>query len=117
MKVGLKLTVVFLGPLSTSAKAVYKGTASSSTIVATSALLVLIMACTSILALSSAGIEVAIERDWYVIFEHRRFRLMYRVTTIAQGDDTQLTKLNTHMRRIDLLSKLSAPVSFLQSRS
>jgi hypothetical protein len=38
---------------------------------------------------------------------------MCRVTTIAQGDDTQLTKLNTHMRRIDLLSKLSAPVRIL----
>ncbi|RZA06116.1 MAG: hypothetical protein EOO68_05560 [Moraxellaceae bacterium] len=30
---------------------------------------------------------------------------------MAQNDDGQLTKLNTYMRRIDLLSKLSAPVS------
>jgi len=58
---------VLLGPLSESAKAVYKGTASPATIAMTSILLVLIMASTSILALSSAGIEVAVERDWYVM--------------------------------------------------
>jgi hypothetical protein len=63
----MKLMIVLLGPLSESAKAVYKGTASSSTVAITSTLLVLIMASTSILALSSAGIEVAIERDWYVM--------------------------------------------------
>jgi len=61
------LTTVLLGPLSESAKAVYKGTASPTTVAVTSILLVLIMASTSILALSSAGIEVAIERDWYVM--------------------------------------------------
>jgi hypothetical protein len=61
-----KLMIVLLGPLSELAKAVYKGTASPSTVVMTSILLVLIMASTSILELSSAGIEVAIERDWYV---------------------------------------------------
>ena len=58
---------VLLGPLSESAKSVYKGTASPATIAMTSILLVLIMASTSILALSSAGIEVAVERDWYVM--------------------------------------------------
>ena len=62
-----KLIIVLLGPLSESAKAVYKGTASPSTVAMTSVLLVLIVASTSILALSSAGIEVAIERDWFVI--------------------------------------------------
>jgi len=62
-----QLMIVLLGPLSESAKAVYKGTASPSTVAVTSILLVLIMASTSILALSSAGIEVAIERDWYVM--------------------------------------------------
>jgi len=61
-----ELIKVLLGPLSESAKAVYKGTASPSTVALTSVLLVLIVASTSILALSSAGIEVAIERDWYV---------------------------------------------------
>jgi hypothetical protein len=63
----IKLMIVLLGPLSESAKAVYKGTASPSTVAMTTILLVLIMASTSILALSSAGIEVAIERDWYVM--------------------------------------------------
>jgi hypothetical protein len=62
----MKLMIVLLVPLSESAKAVYIGTASPSTVAMTSILLVLIMASTSILALSSAGIEVAIERDWYV---------------------------------------------------
>jgi hypothetical protein len=61
-----QLMIVLLGPLSESAKAVYKGTASPSTVAMISILLVLIIASTSILALSSAGIEVAIERDWYV---------------------------------------------------
>lgn len=59
-----KLMIVLMGPLSESAKAVYKGTASPQMVAVTSALLLLIMASTSILALSSAGIEVAIERDW-----------------------------------------------------
>jgi hypothetical protein len=57
---------VLMGPLSESTKAVYRGTASPQIVAITSVLLLLIMASTSILALSSAGIEVAIERDWYV---------------------------------------------------
>lgn len=36
-----------------------------------------------------------------------------RVTTIAQNDDDNLTMLNTYMRRIDLFSKLGAPVSLI----
>lgn len=76
----MKLTIVLLGPLSESAKAVYKGTASPSTVAVTSTLLVLIMASTSILALSSAGIEVAIERDWYVAI---------LVWTDGQGNDNR----------------------------
>jgi hypothetical protein len=56
-----------MGPLSESTKAVYRGTASPQIVAITSVLLLLIMASTSILALSSAGIEVAIERDWYVL--------------------------------------------------
>lgn len=31
--------------------------------------------------------------------------------TIADGDEPTLTMLNTYIRRIDLLSKLGAPVS------
>jgi hypothetical protein len=73
--------IVLLGPLSASAKAVYTGTAPPSTVAVTSVLLVLIMASTSILALSSAGIEVAIERDWYA-----RVSSLFRETD-GQGDD------------------------------
>lgn len=42
------------------------------------------------------GISVAVERDW--------------VTTIAKGDGATLTRLNTYLRRVDLLSKLLAPL-------
>jgi len=54
-----------------------------------------------------------VERDWYapllqlVIAQHADSG---RITAIAQGDSAQLTMLNTYMRRIDLLSKLGAPV-------
>ncbi|KPV76171.1 uncharacterized protein RHOBADRAFT_34793 [Rhodotorula graminis WP1] len=46
--------------------------------------------------LATIGISVAVERDW--------------VTCIAQGDGAKLTQLNTYLRRIDLLSKLLAPL-------
>ncbi|BGP38845.1 hypothetical protein JCM10449v2_002783 [Rhodotorula kratochvilovae] len=46
--------------------------------------------------LATIGISVAVERDW--------------VTCIAQGDSAKLTRLNTYLRRIDLLSKLLAPL-------
>lgn len=49
-----------------------------------------------VLKLSTIGITVAVERDW--------------ATCIAQGDDGRLTRLNTILRRIDLLSKLLAPL-------
>ncbi|GAA5840724.1 hypothetical protein JCM5353_005745 [Sporobolomyces roseus] len=50
----------------------------------------------ALLNLATIGISVAVERDW--------------VTCIAQGDGAVLTKLNTYLRRIDLLSKLVAPL-------
>lgn len=71
--------LVLLGPFSEPAKAVYKGTASPSTVALTSILLVLIMTSTSILALSSAGIEVAIERDWCVLY------LIFTIRTDGKG--------------------------------
>jgi solute carrier family 40 (iron-regulated transporter), member 1 len=49
-----------------------------------------------VLKLATTGISVAIERDW--------------VTIIADGDSEKLTRLNTYLRRIDLLSKLVAPL-------
>ncbi|GAA6025360.1 hypothetical protein JCM11491_002746 [Sporobolomyces phaffii] len=50
----------------------------------------------ALLNLATIGISVAVERDW--------------VTCIARGDGAVLTKLNTYLRRIDLLSKLVAPL-------
>lgn len=47
-------------------------------------------------SLSNVGTSVQIERDF--------------VTTIADGSARRLTRLNAYMRRIDLLSKLLAPL-------
>ncbi|KAH8924579.1 hypothetical protein BT69DRAFT_1280461 [Atractiella rhizophila] len=57
----------------------------------------------TVLKLSTVGIQVAIERDW--------------ATTIAGENSDALTKINTVLRRIDLISKLVAPlfVSLLTS--
>ena len=49
-----------------------------------------------LLLLSNAGVSVAVERDL--------------VTIIAKGSSKRLTRVNAHMRRIDLLSKLLAPL-------
>ncbi|GAA5962830.1 hypothetical protein JCM21900_004101 [Sporobolomyces salmonicolor] len=59
-------------------------------------LFALVTLLSMLLNLATIGISVAIERDW--------------VTTIAAGDGATLTKLNTYLRRIDLLSKLVAPL-------
>jgi hypothetical protein len=50
----------------------------------------------SLQKLATIGISVAVERDW--------------VTVIADGNSHHLTRLNTYIRRIDLLSKLLAPL-------
>lgn len=55
-----------MGPLGSMTASVYAGTASTPIVLITSGILVLIIVSTSALALSSAGIEVAIERDWSV---------------------------------------------------
>ncbi|GAA6020003.1 hypothetical protein JCM8202_004950 [Rhodotorula sphaerocarpa] len=59
-------------------------------------LFVLIVLLSMTLNLATIGISVAVERDW--------------VTTIAKGDGATLTRLNTYLRRVDLLSKLVAPL-------
>ena len=53
-----------MGPLGDRTAAVYAGTATTSVIFATSVILVFIIISSAALSLSSAGIEVAIERDW-----------------------------------------------------
>jgi solute carrier family 40 (iron-regulated transporter), member 1 len=55
---------------------------------------VVLMGC--VLKLSTIGISIAVERDW--------------ITTIADGDERRLGMLNTLIRRIDLISKLVAPL-------
>lgn len=60
------------------------------------ALLALIVICGCILKLATIALSVAVERDW--------------ATVIAEGSSENLTKLNTYLRRIDLLSKLFAPL-------
>ncbi|BGO90469.1 hypothetical protein NBRC10512_006745 [Rhodotorula toruloides] len=59
-------------------------------------LFVVLTLLSMLLNLATIGISVAVERDW--------------VTIIARGDSNQLTRLNTFLRRIDLLSKLLAPL-------
>jgi len=60
------------------------------------ALFAVIILCGCVLKLATIGISVAVERDW--------------VTVIANGNSEHLTALNTYLRRIDLLSKLLAPL-------
>jgi solute carrier family 40 (iron-regulated transporter), member 1 len=59
-------------------------------------LFAVIVLCGCVLKLATVGISVAVERDW--------------VTVIADGNSDHLTRLNTYLRRIDLLSKLVAPL-------
>ncbi|GAA6008465.1 hypothetical protein JCM10207_007121 [Rhodosporidiobolus poonsookiae] len=59
-------------------------------------LFVIVTILSMLLNLATIGISVAVERDW--------------VTAIAKGDGAILTQLNTYLRRIDLLSKLLAPL-------
>ena len=60
------------------------------------AMFALIVICGCIQNLSGVALSVAIERDW--------------VTVIAQTSSEHLTRINTYMRRIDLLCKLLAPL-------
>ncbi|KAF7796905.1 hypothetical protein EIP86_008090 [Pleurotus ostreatoroseus] len=59
-------------------------------------LFALVVVCGCALKLATVGISVAVERDW--------------VTCIAEGHDGALTTMNTVLRRIDLMSKLLAPL-------
>ncbi|GAA5835722.1 hypothetical protein JCM11251_007408 [Rhodosporidiobolus azoricus] len=59
-------------------------------------LFVLLTILSMALNLATIGVSVAVERDW--------------VTAIAKGDGAILTHLNTWLRRIDLVSKLLAPL-------
>ncbi|RSH91224.1 hypothetical protein EHS25_009523 [Saitozyma podzolica] len=90
------LFLVLFGPLRPYAQAAFHGDASPLIVGATWTILVLTVAFSSLLGLANTAMTVAIERDW--------------VMTIARNDPPALTKLNTNIRRIDLLSKLIAPL-------
>lgn len=102
--------LVLFGPLSSVAAQAFFGQAPIIAVVATWGIILALLVCSAMLGLSHAGLEVAIERDWYVSFLREVLRTNNRITTIAGDDNYQLTRLNTHMRRIDLISKLCAPV-------
>ena len=91
------LFVLLFGPLRSVAPAAFHGDAGMSEVFAVWSIIVLTTVFSSITVLANTGITVAVERDW--------------VTAIARGQNDQLTMLNTWMRRIDLFSKLVAPVS------
>ncbi|KAF8909737.1 polyketide synthase [Gymnopilus junonius] len=59
-------------------------------------LFTLVIFSSCIMKLSDIAMSVAIERDW--------------VTTIAEGSDARLTRLNLWLRRVDLGCKLVAPL-------
>jgi hypothetical protein len=90
------LTPVFFSHLSKVGQLSSEG-ASLGVIVASWSFLVLTIVITCLLSLVMTGMRVAIQRDW--------------VTVIAQGDERQLTRLNSYLRRIDLLGGIAAPVS------
>lgn len=89
------LTSVLFGPLYSVANDAFHGRADPASTILVWALLLFTVACSAAIDLANTGITVAVERDW--------------VTSIARRPD-QLTYLNTWMRRIDLISKLVAPL-------
>ncbi|ORY33734.1 Ferroporti-1 [Naematelia encephala] len=90
------LFLVLLGPLRNIAQSAFHGQATSLEVISTWTILLLTIAFSAMTSLAKTGMTVAIERDW--------------ITTIARGDPSHLTVLNTWMRRIDLLSKLLSPL-------
>nr|XP_019010099.1 uncharacterized protein I206_04567 [Kwoniella pini CBS 10737]OCF48880.1 hypothetical protein I206_04567 [Kwoniella pini CBS 10737] len=90
------LFLLLLVPLRHFAANAFHGKAAIGEVAITWFILLLVIACSATLGLSATGMIVAIERDW--------------ITEIAHGDPTVLTRLNTYMRRIDLLSRLVAPL-------
>ncbi|WVQ93477.1 hypothetical protein IAU59_000551 [Kwoniella sp. CBS 9459] len=90
------LFLILLIPLRQFAAGAFHGNGTFAQVGASWTILLLIISCSATLGLSATGMIVAIERDW--------------ITEIANGDPSVLTQLNTYMRRIDLLSKLVAPL-------
>lgn len=91
------LFLILFGPLRAVAQDAFHGNASWQNVAAVWAIISFTVIFSSISVLANTGLIVAVERDW--------------VVTIAQGEPRHLTLLNTSVRRIDLFSKLVAPVS------
>jgi solute carrier family 40 (iron-regulated transporter), member 1 len=96
MSPSLSLNVVLFGPLFTIAQSAFHGEAPLLPTLTVWLILSITIISSGIIGLANTGNSVAIERDWII--------------TIAQGNGPFLTTLNTYMRRIDLTSKLVAPV-------
>ncbi|KAK1925025.1 Ferroporti-1 [Papiliotrema laurentii] len=90
------LFLLLFGPLRPYAQDAFHGNGDWTSVVAVWSITGLTVATSSITTLANTGLTVAVERDW--------------VTTIAQGRSAHLTLLNTSIRRIDLFSKLVAPL-------
>ena len=90
------LFLVLFGPLRDVAEDAFHGRAGAGPVIAIWVIILATVAFSSITTLANTGLTVAIERDW--------------VMTVGEGDEKRLTLLNTYMRRIDLCSKLVAPV-------
>ncbi|ORX37528.1 Ferroporti-1 [Kockovaella imperatae] len=84
------------GPLESVASLAFHFKATWSTNLIIWCAIFVIVSASSFLAIAKTGLNVAFERDW--------------VSTIANGDAHHLTMLNAWMRRIDLCSKLGAPL-------
>ena len=91
------LFLVLFGPLRHKAQDAFHGRADIGSVLAVWGIIILTVIFSAITTLANTGLTVAVERDW--------------VTTIADGQSKHLTLLNTSIRRIDLFSKLCAPVS------
>ena len=90
------LFLALFGPLRDVAQDAFHGRAGVGSVASVWAIILATVAFSSVTVLANTGLTVAIERDW--------------VMTIGQGNEKRLTLLNTYMRRIDLCSKLMAPV-------
>lgn len=90
------LFIILFGPLRSVAQPAFHGQAKWTDVVAVWSILLFTIGFSIGINLANSGVTVAIERDW--------------VTTIAHGEPNHLTLLNTYMRRIDLFSKLMAPL-------
>ncbi|OWZ66836.1 hypothetical protein AYX14_00563 [Cryptococcus neoformans] len=90
------LFIALFGPLRSVAEPAFHGQAEWTDVVTIWSILLSTTVFSIGINLANNGVTVAIERDW--------------VITIAQGKPDHLTLLNTYMRRIDLFSKLMAPL-------